>query len=118
MTSIPNMTQALADPEAAVTGRDVTSAWPICPVDNWGAPDYGADMKVMLEIDARGLLCPLPVLRLRKALMPLERGAVVRLLATDGASWIDVPHFCAQSGQELVSAEDNGTVKTYLIRRV
>lgn len=74
-------------------------------------------MKIVLEIDARGLLCPLPVLRLRKALMPLEPGAVVRLLSTDGASWIDVPHFCSQSGHVLVSAEDDGAVKTYLIRR-
>lgn len=74
-------------------------------------------MEIAAEIDARDLLCPLPVLRLRKALEPLAEGAVVRLLATDGASWIDVPHFCAQGGHELISATDDGAVKRYLIRR-
>ena len=45
-------------------------------------------------------------------------GAVIlRLRATDPASWIDVPHFCATAGHELLSAEDDGRVKSYLIRR-
>jgi tRNA 2-thiouridine synthesizing protein A len=69
------------------------------------------------EIDARGLLCPLPVLRLRKVLDALPPGAVVRLHATDGASWVDVPHFCAQTGHELISAEDWEGEKVYRVRR-
>ncbi|MCW8842777.1 MAG: sulfurtransferase TusA family protein, partial [Rhodobacteraceae bacterium] len=47
------------------------------------------------EIDAIGLICPLPVLKLRKRMKPLPAGARVRLLATDPAAVIDVPHFCA-----------------------
>lgn len=74
-------------------------------------------MKITSDIDALGLLCPLPVLRARKALAGLPAGAVLRLRATDPASWLDVPHFCAGAGHELVSAEDAGGVKTYLIRR-
>ncbi|KEO60557.1 sulfurtransferase TusA family protein [Thioclava indica] len=74
-------------------------------------------MSDTLQIDARGLLCPLPVLRLRKALAGLAPGALVRLEATDGASWIDVPHFCAQDGHDLVSAEDWEGVKVYLVRK-
>lgn len=54
------------------------------------------------EIDARGLLCPLPVLRLRKRLMALPPGSRVTLIATDKAAQIDVPHFCAQSGHILI----------------
>jgi tRNA 2-thiouridine synthesizing protein A len=69
------------------------------------------------DIDALGLLCPLPVLRLRKRLLALPPGATVRLRATDPASWIDVPHFCAQSGHALLSAEDADGVRTYLVRR-
>jgi tRNA 2-thiouridine synthesizing protein A len=69
------------------------------------------------DIDALGLLCPLPVLRLRKRLLALPPGATVRLRATDPASWIDVPHFCAQSGHDLLSAEDADGVRTYLVRR-
>lgn len=56
-----------------------------------------------VEIDARGLLCPLPVLRLRKRLLALPQGAVVRLLATDPAAVIDVPHFCQQGGHSLIA---------------
>lgn len=54
------------------------------------------------EIDARGLLCPLPVLRLRKRLLALPPGSRVTLIATDKAALIDVPHFCARSGHRLV----------------
>lgn len=56
-----------------------------------------------LEIDAIGLLCPLPVLRLRKRMAPLETGARVRLLADDPAAIIDVPHFCNEAGHAFVS---------------
>lgn len=73
-------------------------------------------MKIAATIDARGLLCPLPVLRLRKVLATLPAGAVVELLATDGASWIDVPHFCAGSGHVLISAEDAPSLR-YLVRK-
>ncbi|MFM2354373.1 MAG: hypothetical protein RLZZ528_109 [Pseudomonadota bacterium] len=69
------------------------------------------------DIDALGLLCPLPVLRLRKRLLALAPGAVVRLRATDPASWIDVPHFCAEAGHELLSADEADGVRTYLVRR-
>ncbi|OCX61158.1 preprotein translocase subunit TatB [Thioclava sp. SK-1] len=68
-------------------------------------------------IDAKGLLCPLPVLRLRKVLEGLPEGAVALLEATDPASWIDVPHFCHQTGHELITQDDQNGVKTYLVRR-
>ena len=50
------------------------------------------------EIDAIGLLCPLPVLRLRKRMMPLPAGTRIRLLADDPAAIVDVPHFCNEAG--------------------
>lgn len=56
-----------------------------------------------VEIDAIGLLCPLPVLRLRKRMAGLTEGAVVTLLASDPASRIDVPHFCATEGHDLLA---------------
>ncbi|MEI4485649.1 sulfurtransferase TusA family protein [Frigidibacter sp. MR17.14] len=71
----------------------------------------------MIEIDARGLLCPLPVLRLRKRLLQLPSGTQVRLLATDPASWIDVPHFCREGGHRLVAAETAGEVRRYVVER-
>lgn len=74
-------------------------------------------MEIAVEIDAIGLLCPLPVLRARKVLAALPPGALLRLRASDGASWLDVPHFCAEAGHSLVSAEDLGGEKIYIIRR-
>lgn len=62
------------------------------------------DTAAEIEVDARGLLCPLPVLRLRKRLLTAPRGQVVVLLATDPAAAIDVPHFCAESGHELLGS--------------
>ncbi len=74
-------------------------------------------MKVAAELDARGLLCPLPVLKARKRLEPLEPGDVLRMLADDPAAVIDVPHFCAEAGHDLVEVSGNGEDRTYLIRK-
>ena len=54
------------------------------------------------EIDAVGLLCPLPVLKVRKRLKSLASGQVLRVLADDPAAAIDMPHFCAEQGHDLV----------------
>jgi tRNA 2-thiouridine synthesizing protein A len=70
------------------------------------------------EIDARGLLCPLPVLRARKRLLALPEGAVLRVLADDPAAVIDMPHFCAEAGHGFIGAtEAEGGATAYLIRR-
>ena len=71
-----------------------------------------------LEIDATGLLCPLPVLRARKALAALPPGALLRLLADDPAARIDLPHFCAEAGHALLAEDDLGDGRrAYLLRR-
>ena len=70
----------------------------------------------MLEIDAIGLLCPLPVLRLRKALQRVPAGGLVRLLADDPMARIDVPHFCAGAGHALISVQEMTLGQAYLIR--
>lgn len=69
------------------------------------------------KIDATGLLCPLPVLKARKRLAGMAPGAVLRLVATDPAAVVDVPHFCAESGHELLSATEEDGTQIYLIRR-
>jgi tRNA 2-thiouridine synthesizing protein A len=70
-----------------------------------------------IEIDATGLKCPLPVLRLRKRLGEVEEGCVVRLLATDPMAAIDVPHFCAEAGHGLLRADTQGEVAAFLVRK-
>jgi tRNA 2-thiouridine synthesizing protein A len=60
-------------------------------------------------LDARGLLCPLPVLKARKALSRLPDGAVLRVLTNDPAARIDMPHFCNEAGHALLdTAEIDG----------
>lgn len=74
-------------------------------------------MKIDLDIDARGLLCPLPVLRLRKRLEPLASGDVARLWATDQAAHVDVPHFCAEAGHSFLGIEEDGEATGFLVRK-
>ncbi|MBM2290941.1 sulfurtransferase TusA family protein [Sulfitobacter pseudonitzschiae] len=68
-------------------------------------------------LDATGLLCPLPVLKARKRLQPLAVGDTLTVQADDPAAVIDMPHFCAEAGHELVSANVDGAVQVYVIRK-
>lgn len=69
------------------------------------------------EIDALGLICPLPVLRLRKRLESLPEGATARLLASDPAAVIDVPHFCAQDGHRFLAVTEAADRHAFLLRK-
>ena len=69
------------------------------------------------ELDARGLLCPLPVLKAARRMRAMAPGAVLRLLADDPAAVVDVPHFCAEQGHELLRAGREGDAQVYLLRR-
>ena len=57
-------------------------------------------------VDARGHRCPVPTLRLRRALEGLEAGAVVRLLADDPMARIDVPHFAGEIGAQILARDE------------
>ncbi len=71
-----------------------------------------------LEVDARGLLCPLPILRAKKALANLASGQVLRVVATDRNSMRDFQAFCKQTGNELLQQTDtDGEFIHYLKRR-
>lgn len=74
-------------------------------------------MKFDADLDALGLLCPLPVLKARKRLEPLAAGQVLRVRADDPAAVIDVPHFCTEQGHHLLDSQTDGTVQTYFIRK-
>lgn len=69
------------------------------------------------DLDATGLLCPLPVLKARKRLKALAAGEMLTMRADDPAAVVDVPHFCAEAGHELVSAISEGAVQVYVIRK-
>ncbi|MDH5650140.1 MAG: sulfurtransferase TusA family protein [Gammaproteobacteria bacterium] len=70
------------------------------------------------ELDARGLNCPLPILRAKKALNELQTGQVLRVVATDPGSIKDFQAFAKQTGNDLVeSGEENGEF-TFLIKKM
>jgi tRNA 2-thiouridine synthesizing protein A len=62
----------------------------------------------VIVVDARGHRCPVPTLRLRRALERAAPGQVVRLLADDPLARIDVPHFCTSQGYRLMSSAADG----------
>jgi tRNA 2-thiouridine synthesizing protein A len=69
-------------------------------------------------LDARGLICPMPVLKARRALKPLPTGAQLVVLATDAAALRDMPDFCAVTGHRLVSvSSDAEGLHTFLIEK-
>lgn len=70
-----------------------------------------------IELDARGFLCPLPVLKARKRLLGMKPGAILRLLATDPMAVIDVPNFCREAGHTLLSSEAHAGHHQFRIRR-
>jgi tRNA 2-thiouridine synthesizing protein A len=70
-----------------------------------------------IEVDARGLLCPLPILRLARAFRRAPTGMVALLLATDPAAVEDVKTFCREGGHELISTEREGKDLRFRIRK-
>jgi tRNA 2-thiouridine synthesizing protein A len=68
-------------------------------------------------LDAKGLACPLPVLRANRALRGMAAGERLRLLATDRASVADVRAFCRETGHELTGFAEEAGVFSFVIRR-
>ncbi len=69
------------------------------------------------DLDATGLLCPLPVLKASKRLKALSTGDVIHVRTDDPAALIDIPHYCAESGHELISSDTDGDVASWRIRK-
>jgi tRNA 2-thiouridine synthesizing protein A len=68
-------------------------------------------------VDARGHRCPVPTLRLRRALEAAPAGARIRLLADDPLARIDVPHFAASIGASVLETAETGAVLSFLVTR-
>lgn len=67
-------------------------------------------------LDAKGLNCPLPILRAKKALKDMPTGAVLQILATDPGAVKDFEAFCRTTGNELMSSSNAGGVYTFEIK--
>lgn len=69
------------------------------------------------DLDVKGLNCPLPILRAKKALTDMTSGQILRVVATDPGSVKDFAAFCKQTGNALLSSDDNGREFTFLISK-
>lgn len=69
------------------------------------------------QLDVTGLICPLPVLKVRKCLRSMSPGDTLDVVATDPATQIDIPHFCAEAGHVLIGQSAGDGVFCFSIRR-
>jgi len=74
-------------------------------------------MDIVTTVDARGLSCPMPIIRTALAVKPLPQGALVEVLATDPGSQRDFVAWCRTTGHELVEQTVDGPVHRFVIRR-
>jgi tRNA 2-thiouridine synthesizing protein A len=68
-------------------------------------------------LDLRGLNCPLPILKSKKALGEMQSGQTLLVLATDGGAWDDFDYFCANTGHRLIERKDDNGVYWFFIAR-
>jgi len=82
------------------------------------AKTAGASLSPDSTLDATGLLCPLPVLKARRALKAVPGGGILEVLATDPGATKDFEHFCRTTGCELVDAsEEAGGILRFLLKK-
>jgi len=74
-------------------------------------------MEFHKDLDARGLNCPLPILKAKKALAEMTSGEVLRVVATDSGSVRDFQAFARQTGNELLEQSQDGAEFTFYMRR-
>jgi tRNA 2-thiouridine synthesizing protein A len=67
-------------------------------------------------VDARGLKCPLPVLKMEKRLAQLRPGAAITVLATDPIAKIDIPLFCTQNGHSCVTTSEGDLLRFAIVK--
>ncbi|MFH1604562.1 MAG: sulfurtransferase TusA family protein [Pseudomonadota bacterium] len=69
------------------------------------------------DLDARGLNCPLPILRTKKALTDMQSGQVLRIVSSDIGSVKDMAVFCTQTGHELLETSEGNNEYTFFVKR-
>ncbi|MEO7401106.1 MAG: sulfurtransferase TusA family protein [Polaromonas sp.] len=74
-------------------------------------------MKIDKELDTRGLNCPLPILKAKKALAEMLSGQLLRVVSTDAGSTRDFQAFAKQTGNELVDQQADGSDFIHILKR-
>ena len=70
------------------------------------------------ELDSTGLLCPLPVLKIRKKLKEMQKGDILRGIADDPAAIVDIPHYCHESGDKILRQDISDEEQIYLLMKM
>jgi tRNA 2-thiouridine synthesizing protein A len=74
-------------------------------------------LEIAARVDARGLSCPMPIVKTAQAVKPVASGALIEVLATDPGSTKDFAAWCRSTGNELVDQSSDGEVYRFVIRR-
>jgi tRNA 2-thiouridine synthesizing protein A len=75
-------------------------------------------MQFNKELDVRGMNCPVPILRSKKAIGEIVSGQVLKVMATDPGSVKDMQAFANQTGNELLGSGESGGVYTYFLKKM
>ncbi|MCW9034435.1 MAG: sulfurtransferase TusA family protein [Alphaproteobacteria bacterium] len=70
-----------------------------------------------VELDAKGLTCPMPILKAKKAIKGMGGGEMLKIESTDAGSVADFESFCRNGGHELMESNEDGGVYTFLIKK-
>ena len=70
-----------------------------------------------IELDARGLICPMPVLKAKKILQSIESGQILKILITDEAALKDIPVFCEMAGHTILAQQQEEAAHVFFIRK-
>jgi len=74
-------------------------------------------MNIDKDLDARGLNCPLPIIKTKKALNDMSSGQVLKVVSTDAGSIKDMEAFAKQTGNELLSSSEDGGAYVFLLKK-
>ena len=76
-------------------------------------------MDIIDELDTTGLLCPLPVLKLKKRIKNINKGEVIKIFTDDPAAELDIPHFCSETNNKILKKKqekDNSGFTFYIMK--
>jgi len=74
------------------------------------------DLQKDATLDAKGLMCPMPIVQLAKKVKEMKSGQILELLADDVGAKEDVPAWCSRTGHQLVGTEQEGNISRFYIK--
>jgi tRNA 2-thiouridine synthesizing protein A len=75
-----------------------------------------SEVEIDLELDCRGMFCPMPIVQLKKATKNMKPGQVLRLVATDPGSKRDIPAWAEKTGNDILDSNEEGKEFTFVIK--